>query len=292
MTAIRAMDLTSLSGGESKEQIQELCRKALSPIDAGLQSQLVAAGHLTTGEVQVAAVCVFGDSVPVVRESFSFCTSTELTERAVPKIAAVSGSFPTGAASLEDKVAETRSLLRAGANEIDVVIDARAVKEGDWRALYHEVRTIADVCHTIPASSLLKVIIKAGEYCESGGDWEQTVYGCSLVCCCAGADFVKTSTGREAVNATLPIAVCMLLAVRDYEDMVVGGASRRVGFKAAGGIRTPDQAIEYCCLMRRLFPGQGMVGEAAGRLSPACFRLGASSLLDSILSRLRTLLLM
>jgi deoxyribose-phosphate aldolase len=228
--------------------VRRLCAKALHPLRQDMEESLGIAGR----ELHVGAVCVYHNLVPVAVEV--------LRGSGVP-VAAVSTGFPAGQISLEDKLSEIHASVRSGADEIDTVISRAHVLTGNWRALYDEIRAFREACG--PAH--LKTILATGELGTL-----RSVAMASLVCMMAGADFVKTSTGKETVNATLTAGVVMTRAIRDYWERT----GFRVGFKPAGGIRTARQALEWEILMKEELGDEW--------LPPSLFRIGASTLLSDI----------
>lgn len=248
LRAIACMDLTTLSGDDSAERVRRLCAKARRP----LQDHLVAALgigdlHLTTG-----AVCVY--------HAFVETAVKALDGSGIP-VAAVSAGFPAGLSPLETRVAEIRRSVEAGANEIDIVITRAHVFNGDWNALYDEVAAFKEACG--PAH--MKSILGTGDLSTL-----RNVARASWVAMMAGTDFIKTSTGKEAVNATLPVSLVMIRALRDYAERT----GMAVGFKPAGGIKTAKQALDWMATMK----------DELGRpwLEPTLFRYGASSMLGDI----------
>ena len=248
LKAITLIDLTTLAGDDTPSRVRRLCAKAKAPVRPDLLEALgVADLPLTTG-----AVCVYHALVPTAVAA--------LAGSGVP-VAAVSTGFPAGLTPLETRLAEIRASVAAGAAEIDVVIHRAQALAADWQALYDELRLFREACG--PAH--LKVILGTGELGTL-----RTVGRASLVAMMAGADFVKTSTGKEPENATLPVSLTMARTVRAYAERT-GFA---VGFKPAGGIRTAKDALAWMVLMR----------EELGRrwLEPDLFRFGASGLLGDI----------
>jgi deoxyribose-phosphate aldolase len=248
LKAITLIDLTTLAGDDTPGRVRRLCAKARSPLRPDLVAALGMEGvPLTTG-----AVCVYHAMVPAA--------ASALEGSGVP-VAAVATGFPTGLTPLATRLAEIRASVAAGAEEIDVVIARHQALAGDWAALYEEVQAFREACG--PAH--LKVILGTGDLGPL-----RTVARASLVAMMAGADFVKTSTGKEAVNATLPVSLTMARTVRDYAERT-GFA---VGFKPAGGIRTAKDALAWMVLMR----------EELGRrwCESDLLRFGASGLLGDI----------
>jgi len=244
--AIRMIDLTTLSGDDTEGRVRRLCAKARRPLRHDLAAALGVEG-LTVG-----AVCVYHEMVaPAVRA---------LGGTGIP-VAAVSTGFPAGLSPFRLRLAEIGESVAAGAREIDIVISRRHVLTGNWRALHDEVAAFRAACG--PAH--LKAILATGELGSL-----RDVARASMVCMMAGADFIKTSTGKEAVNATLPVSLVMLRAIRAYH----AATGVRVGYKPAGGISTAKDALTYMALVREeLGPGW---------LTPELFRFGASSLLGDI----------
>ena len=248
LRAITCIDLTTLQGDDTPGNVLRLCAKARSPLRPDLVEALGVA-HLG---IKVAAVCVYHALVPTAVKA--------LAGSGIP-VAAVSTGFPAGLNPFPQRVAEVRASVEAGADEIDIVITRGHVLAGSWEALYDEVRAFREAC----GDAHMKVILATGELATL-----TNVARASLVAMMAGADFIKTSTGKEPVNAVLPVGVVMARMIREYEDRT--GA--RVGFKPAGGIRAAKQALDWLILMKE---------ELGDRwLRPALFRLGASALLTDI----------
>ena len=246
LRAISCIDLTTLSGDDTARRVERLCAKARQPVAPDL---LAAFGmdHLTTG-----AVCVYHEMVPAAVRA--------LEGSGIP-VAAVSTGFPAGLSPLHLRLAEIEESVKAGAAEIDIVISRRHVLTGDWQALYDEMRSFRAACG--PAH--VKAILATGELGSL-----RNVARASMVCMMAGADFIKTSTGKESVNATLPVSLVMIRAIRAYHAQT----GYRVGYKPAGGISKAKDAITYLALIKE---------ELGDRwLRPDLFRFGASSLLGDI----------
>jgi deoxyribose-phosphate aldolase len=243
--AIRVMDLTTLEGADTPGKVRALCAKALRPDPADACAPAVA------------AVCVYPDLVPVAR--------AELRECGV-RVASVATAFPSGRAVTAVKLADVEQAVNAGADEIDMVIDRGAFLCGRYAQVFAEIATVKQACR----GAHLKVILEAGEL----GGYDDVRRACWLAML-AGADFVKTSTGKVSPAATLPVTLVMLEAVRDYH----AATGRAVGVKPAGGIRTAKDAIRYLVLVHET------VGDAW--LGPKLFRIGASSLLNDLLMQRR-----
>jgi deoxyribose-phosphate aldolase len=246
LRAITVMDLTTLAGDDTPGNVRRLCAKARQPVRADILQALGVEG------VRVGAVCVYHNLVRVAVQA--------LAGSGIP-VAAVSTGFPAGQIAHGQKLAEIGASLDAGAAEIDVVISRAHVLTGDWGALYGEVRDFRSAC----GEAHLKTILATGELGTL-----RNVAMASQVCMMAGADFIKTSTGKESVNATLPVGLTMVRAIRDYHEC----AGYRVGFKPAGGIRTARSALDWLALMKE------ELGDAW--LDARLFRLGVSGLLTDI----------
>ncbi len=248
LRAITCMDLTTLSGDDTDERVRRLCAKARQPI----QRELVKRLEIEELEIKVAAVCVYHRFVETVLRAL---------EGSGVRVAAVSTGFPAGLSPLEERVAEIRRSVEAGAHEIDTVITRALVFGGRWQELYDEIAEFKQVC----GSAHMKVILGAGDLRTL-----RNVGRASFVAMMAGADFIKTSTGKEPTNATLPVGLVMARAIREYAQET----GMAVGFKPAGGIRTAKQSIEWLALMKEELGTPWMKAEL--------FRLGASGLLNDI----------
>jgi len=248
LKAVACMDLTTLSGDDTPGKVRRLCQKAMRPVRKDILEGLgVADLGLTTG-----AVCVYHNLVPTAVK--------ELAGTGIP-VAAVSTGFPAGQIPLPLKVAQIRESVKAGATEIDIVISRGKVLTGDWQGVYDEVKAYREAC----GEAHLKTILATGELGTL-----TNVAKASWVCMMAGADFIKTSTGKESVNATLPYSLVMVRAIRDYHRVT----GYKVGYKPAGGISTAKDAIAYMVLIKEEL--------GAEWLDPRLFRFGASSLLGDI----------
>jgi deoxyribose-phosphate aldolase len=248
LRAITCMDLTTLSGDDTDERVRRLCAKARQPIQQELEQKL----GIESLHIKVAAVCVYHSFVETARRAI---------EGSGIHVASVSTGFPAGLSPLAERVEEIRRSVEAGADEIDVVITRAHVFGGKWQALYDEVATFKNACG--PAH--LKVILGTGDLLTL-----RNVGRASLVAMMAGADFIKTSTGKEAVNATLPVSLVMTRAIREYAQ----GTGMAVGFKPAGGLRTAKQSLEWLSLMKEELGNSWLKAEL--------FRFGASSMLGDI----------
>ncbi|NND43800.1 MAG: deoxyribose-phosphate aldolase, partial [Xanthomonadales bacterium] len=248
LKAITCMDLTTLAGDDTPGKVRRLCQKARRPVRRDILEGLgVGDMKLTTG-----AVCVYHNLIPVAVKA--------LDGSGIP-VAAVSPGFPAGQIPLPLKIAQIHESVKAGATEIDIVISRGLVLTGDWKGIYDEVKAYRAAC----GEAHLKTILATGELGTL-----TNVAKASWVCMQAGADFIKTSTGKESINATLPYSLVMVRAIREYFRMT----GYRVGYKPAGGISTAKDAIAYLVLMK----------EELGNdwLDPHLFRFGASSLLGDI----------
>ncbi len=245
--AITCIDLTTLAGDDTAGRIKRLCAKARRPLRAELEKLLGLDVPLCCG-----AICVYPRQVKLAVE--------QLSGSEIP-VAAVATGFPAGQIPHQLKLREIKAAVRAGAREIDVVVTREYALAGQWRKLYDEVAAFREACG--PAH--LKVILATGDLGTL-----RIVAAAAQVAMMAGADFIKTSTGKERQNATLPVALIMARAIRDYEQ----DTGYKVGFKPAGGVSTAKAAIAYQIMMR----------EELGRpwLEPELFRIGASTLLGDI----------
>lgn len=248
LKAITCIDLTTLSGDDTTARVQRLCAKAKSPVRVDLLEALGMADRgLTTG-----AVCVYHRFVATAVEA--------LAGSGIP-VAAVSTGFPAGLVPHDVKLREIEASVKDGAQEIDIVITREHVLTGNWQALYDEMRDFRAAC----GDAHVKAILATGDLKTM-----RNVARASLVCMMAGADFIKTSTGKEGVNATLLVTLIMIRMIRDYQERT----GFKVGYKPAGGISAAKDVLNYQFLMK----------EELGRpwLEPNLFRIGASSLLADI----------
>ena len=246
LKAISLIDLTTLGGDDTPGRVERLCMKALRP----LRADLMGARGITT--LATGAVCVYHEMIaPAVRV---------LSGSGMP-IAAVSTGFPAGLTSMETKLREIELSVAAGATEIDIVITRQHVLKGNWQTLYDEMLAYRKAC----GEAHIKAILGTGDLLTL-----ENVAKASWVCMMAGADFIKTSTGKEGVNATIPVALTMVRTIREYHEQT----GFQVGFKPAGGVSSSKTALQYLTLMK----------EELGHdwLQPQLFRIGASSLLTDI----------
>ena len=248
LRAITCMDLTTLSGDDTDERVRRLCAKGRQPI----QHELVKRLGIEELNIKVAAVCVYHRFVQ---------TALRAVEGTGIRVAAVSTGFPAGLNPFEERIAEIRRSVAAGAQEIDTVITRALVFGGKWEALYDEIAEFRQACGNVH----MKVILGTGDLLTL-----RNVARASFVAMMAGADFIKTSTGKESVNATLPVSLIMARAIREYAHET----GMAVGFKPAGGIRTAKQSLDWLSLMKEELGTPWMKAEL--------FRFGASGLLNDI----------
>ena len=248
LRAVTLIDLTTLAGDDTPGNVRRLCAKAMHPMRPDLEQLLgVEKLHITTG-----AVCVYHALVPTAVDA--------LAGSGIP-VAAVSTGFPAGLSPFETRLAEVTASVAAGAKEIDIVITRGYVLTGDWQALYDEVGAFRDAC----GDAHMKAILGTGELATL-----TNVARASMVAMMAGADFIKTSTGKEGVNATLPVSLVMVRMIREYFEQT----GHAIGYKPAGGIRSAKNSLEYLYLMKE---------ELGDRwLRSDLFRFGASGLLTDI----------
>ncbi len=246
LKAITLIDLTTLAGDDTKGRVRRLCAKARQPVRQDILDAL-GMPPITTG-----AVCVYHDMIEAAVEA--------LQGSNIP-VAAVSTGFPAGLSPLKTRLAEITESVQAGASEIDIVISRRHVLTGNWQALYEETQQMRAAC----GEAHMKAILATGELGSL-----RNVTRASLVTMMGGADFIKTSTGKESVNATLPVSLMMIRALRDYHDRT----GYKIGYKPAGGISKAKDALTYLALLKDELGTRWM--------QPDLFRFGASSLLGDI----------
>ena len=244
--AIKMMDLTTLEGMDTPDRVRSLCLKAITPDPTDLTTP------------SPAAICVYGDMVPFAKQALA---GTKI------HVAAVATAFPSGRASLAVKLLDTKDAVKAGADEIDMVIDRGAFLSGNYLEVYKQIVAVKEACKRADGTAAhLKVILETGEL-----QTYDNIRRASYLAMLAGGDFIKTSTGKVTVNATIPITMLMLQAVRDWYDQT----GELIGVKPAGGIKTAKDAMKYLVVVK----------ETAGEewLTPELFRFGASSLLNDVL---------
>ena len=246
LQAVKCMDLTTLSGDDTTGRVRRLCAKAKNPISKTILEKL------GLDSIKVGAVCVYHDMIGAA--------VSKLKGTGIP-VAAVSTGFPAGLSPLPLRIAEIEYSVSAGASEIDIVISSRHVLTQNWKALYDEVKDFRKAC----GSAHMKTILATGELGTL-----RNVARASAVCMMAGADFIKTSTGKEPINATLPVSLVMVRAIREYHEKT----GYKIGYKPAGGISKAKDALTYLCLIKEELGNQW--------LNPELFRFGASSLLGDI----------
>jgi deoxyribose-phosphate aldolase len=240
-TVISMLDLTTLEINDSRGKVQALCRKAIKPIEDGSEIPHVAAVCIYPKFIKTAKKVLFGSGV---------------------KVASVTASFPSGQIPLRIKLEEVKQAISLGVDEVDIIINRDEFLTGNYDFTFNEVRKIKEVCGNI----LLKVILETGRL-----ETFDNVRKASLIAMSAGADFIKTSTGKIQPPATIPMALVMLEAIRDFYNEM----GRKVGMKPAGGIRTTEAVISYLTLVNKTLGNEW--------LTPDLFRIGASSLLDDLI---------
>ena len=246
LQAVKCIDLTTLSGDDTTGRVKRLCAKAKNPISSKLLEDL------DLDNITVGAVCVYHDMIEAA--------VSKLKGTRIP-VAAVSTGFPAGLSPLPLRIAEIEYSVSAGASEIDIVISRRHVLTQNWKALYEEVKDFRKAC----GSAHIKTILATGDLGTL-----RNVARASAVCMMAGADFIKTSTGKEPINATLPVSLVMVRAIREYHEKT----GYKIGYKPAGGISKAKDALTYLSLIKEELGDQW--------LNPELFRFGASSLLGDI----------
>jgi deoxyribose-phosphate aldolase len=249
LRAITCIDLTTLSGNDTPGRIRRICAKARQPV----RSDMLASLGIPDNKITVGAVCVYSSRVKDAVEA--------LKGSQIP-VASVATGFPAGQTPLPQRIAEIEQAIEAGAREIDVVINRTLVLTGDWQALYNEISQFRKTCGE---AAHMKTILATGDL----GTLKQ-IYQASLVAMMAGSDFVKTSTGKEEVNATLEFGLVMTRSIREYYEKT----GYKVGFKPAGGISKAKQALAWQALMKEELGDEWLM--------PDLFRIGASSLLTDL----------
>mgnify|MGYP001452775659 FL=1 len=248
LKAITCIDLTTLSGDDTEQRVRRLCQKARHPV----RKDLLEAMEIDPGTIHTGAICVYHE---MVSAAVSALEGTDIP------VAAVSTGFPAGLSPYALRLAEIGESVRAGAREIDIVISRRHVLTQNWQALYDEMKAFREAC----GNAHVKAILATGELGTL-----RNVARASMICMMAGADFIRTSTGKESVNATLPISLTMIRQIRDYYQRT----GYHVGYKPAGGISKAKDSLTYLSLIKE---------ELGDRwLQPDLFRFGASSLLGDI----------
>lgn len=255
MKALTLTDLTTLAGDDTKSNVSRLCHRAAYPFPPHLLNRSLE--KFLVKYIHTAAVCVYPSRV-----SDAFETFKQLNQEKVVAIAAVATGFPTGQYSLKSRLEEIDFAIESGAKEIDIVINRTLALQEKWEDIYNELVEMRKVCGD---KARLKAILAIGEL----GTMEN-VYKASMVAMMAGADFIKTSTGKESVNATIPVGLVMINAIQDFKRKT----GITVGLKPAGGVRTVKEAITWMILIKETL---GM-----SWLCPKWFRFGASGLLDDV----------
>nr|CAB3237418.1 putative deoxyribose-phosphate aldolase [Phallusia mammillata] len=252
LRAVTCIDLTTLSGDDTSSNVSRLCYKAKHPI----RDDLLKAMGMEDAGIEVGAVCVYSSRVP---EAIKYLK--QAGGSSIP-VASVATGFPAGQTPLETRVEEIRRAIKMGAREIDIVISRTKALQGDWQGVYDEIKVCKEACG---ADVHMKTILGTGDLGTL-----TNVYKASLVAMMAGSDFIKTSTGKEGVNATLPVGLVMVRAIRDYYHKT----GVKVGFKPAGGIRSAKDSCTWLALMKEELGDEWMKNDL--------FRIGASSLLTDI----------
>ncbi|XP_046393884.1 deoxyribose-phosphate aldolase [Ischnura elegans] len=256
LRAVTCIDLTTLSGDDTWVNVERLCRKAANPVSRDILDTIFSDSE-TKPPIHTAAVCVYPSRV---HDAFRTLTSIGAQDKV--NIASVATAFPTGQCPLKTRLEEIRFAVQNGANEIDIVLDRSLVLEHKWQELYQEIQQMKEACGE---KAHMKTILAVGDL----GSLDN-VYKASLVAMMAGSDFIKTSTGKEGVNATLPVGVVMCRAIADYYQRM----NYKVGFKPAGGIRTAKDSLNWLFLIKEELGNEW--------LNPHLFRIGASGLLTDI----------
>jgi deoxyribose-phosphate aldolase len=255
--AVTCIDLTTLAGDDTPGRVKRLCAKARNPIRPDMLARLGLDGERIT----VGAVCVYPNRVADAVHALQGSNPSTSSGRDIP-VASVATGFPAGQTPLPQRIGEIEQAIEAGAREIDVVISRNHVLTGDWKSLYDELKQFRATCGD---AAHMKTILATGDL----GTLKQ-VYQASLVAMMAGSDFIKTSTGKESVNATLEFSLVMTRAIRDYLERF----GYKVGFKPAGGISSAKQAMAWQSLMKEELGDEWLKNDL--------FRFGASSLLTDI----------
>lgn len=248
LRAITCIDLTTLSGDDTPGNVHRLCAKAMHPV----RKDILEALGMADQNITVGAVCVYHN---LISEAKAALNGSNLP------IAAVSTGFPAGQIPLKLKLEQIEWSVKAGAKEIDIVISRALVLNGEWKKLYNEIKLMREAC----GEAHMKTILATGELSTL-----TNVAKASMVAMMAGSDFIKTSTGKEPVNATLPVSLVMIRMIREYEEHT----GYKVGFKPAGGIRNAKQALEWLILMKEELGDEWLRNDL--------FRFGASGLLTDI----------
>lgn len=253
--ALTLTDLTTLAGDDTESNVHRLCLRAAYPFPKNILNKYF---HETIhDDIHTAAICVYPNRV-----NDAYYTLDRVDKLDIIQIAAVATGFPTGQYPLSSRLEEIRFAIEAGATEIDVVINRTLVLTGKWKELYDEILAMKVACGQM---AKLKTILAIGE-CGS----MQNVYKASMIAMMAGSEFIKTSTGKETVNATIPVGLLMIRAIQDFKKRT----GRNIGLKPAGGVRTVNDAIEWMTMIKNTLGDEW--------LNPNLFRFGASGLLDDI----------
>jgi len=251
LRAASCIDLTTLSGSDTASNVERLCFKAATPI----RQDLVAALDIGDLGITTGAICVYPERVPDAVAALERIGASHIP------IAAVATGFPAGQTPLKDRISEIKQAVLYGASEIDMVIPRQKVLTGDWEALYDDVKACRAAC----GEARLKCILATGDLGTL-----TNVYKASVVAMLAGTDFIKTSTGKEGVNATFPVAFTMIRAIREFQEKT----GTKIGFKPAGGVRSAKDTLSWLSMMKDELGDEWT--------HPELFRIGASSLLGDI----------
>nr|CAI5817435.1 unnamed protein product [Callosobruchus analis] len=259
LKAITLIDLTTLAGDDSMSNVSRLCFKAARPVAKDILKEL-GFDYGEDSPIHTAAICVYPNRVS---EAVHVLDKIGMSNKI--NVASVATGFPAGQTPLNARLAEIRFAVENGAKEIDIVINRPLVLAGKWKELYDEIGAMKEAC----GAAHLKTILATGELGTL-----QNVYNASMVAMMAGADFIKTSTGKESVNATIPVGIVMARAINDYHHKT----GYKVGLKPAGGVRTSTDALQWLILVKELLGNHW--------LTPDLFRFGASGLLGDLETQL------
>ncbi|KAK5645836.1 hypothetical protein RI129_004300 [Pyrocoelia pectoralis] len=261
LKALTCIDLTTLGGDDTDSNVSRLCLTAFRPLPKDVLNAL-GFDYAENCPIHTAAVCVYPSKVEcAVNTIWKFGQSCNI------KVASVATGFPSGQMPLKTRLEEIRYAVEKGAAEIDIVIDRSLVLTGQWDVLYRELQQMKEACGP---NALMKSILATGEL-----DNLSNVYKASLVAMIAGSDFIKTSTGKEAINATIPFGIVMARAIKEYYEKT----GYKVGLKPAGGIRTSKEALDWLVMIKEILGNSW--------LTPQLFRIGASGLLSDIKDNLQ-----
>uniref|UniRef100_A0A336LPR2 deoxyribose-phosphate aldolase n=1 Tax=Culicoides sonorensis TaxID=179676 RepID=A0A336LPR2_CULSO len=256
LKALTLTDLTTLSGDDTASNVHRLCYRAVNPLSDSIFDKFNIEKAFQE-QIHTAAICVYPNRV---RDAFESLDEMNMINKV--KIASVATGFPSGSYPLNSRLDEIKYAIEQGANEIDIVVDRSLVLTGKWNQLYEEIVAMRNTCGT---KAHLKTILGIGEC----GNF-QNIYRASMIAMFAGSDFIKTSTGKEAVNATLPVGLVMIRAIQDFYEIT----GRKIGLKPAGGVRKVDDAVKWMVMIKKTLGNEWLTSKL--------FRFGASGLLDDI----------